>query len=248
MAQCDETWPTCINCQKNGKCCPGPPARHTFKDLGPRLNNNATVVTVEEIGGTPGVFPSPIMQPPLLTTSKELRSRRLTQLNEKWSESGAVIHKFRISHKDTNRKPSRSPRPSSASTSPPRSPHSPFYRQPSPSQHQELSRALVEALSTGGVGHRMSAFGPFIREVPGRIGHNAALDAAVACLVGAHSSLVHKKNATEIASPELYLRAIQTLQGCLEDPQQGMSSNTLCASVLLGLVEVSLSRVLSIPS
>lgn len=148
-----------------------------------------------------------------------------------------MIHKFRISNKapDAPRKPSRSPRLSSSSTSPPRSP---FWRQPSPSQHQELARALVEALGTGSVGHRMSAFGPFIREVPGRIGHNPALDAAVACLVNAHSSMVHKKNANEIANPQLYLRAVQTLQMCLEDPQQGMSSNTLCASVLLGLVEV----------
>lgn len=88
----------------------------------------------------------------------------------------------------------------------------------------------------------MSAFGPFIREVPGRIGHNPALDAAVACLVRAHSVLVHKKHTTEIANPELYLRAVQTLQMCLEDPLQHASPNTLCASVLLGIVEVSISN------
>jgi hypothetical protein len=40
----DETWPTCLNCQKNGKCCPGPPARHTFKDLGPSLITSASSV------------------------------------------------------------------------------------------------------------------------------------------------------------------------------------------------------------
>jgi hypothetical protein len=43
--QCDETWPTCLNCQKNGKCCPGPPARHTFKDLGPKLTTNPANTT-----------------------------------------------------------------------------------------------------------------------------------------------------------------------------------------------------------
>jgi hypothetical protein len=85
----------------------------------------------------------------------------------------------------------------------------------------------------------MSVFGPFIQEVPARIGHNAALDAAVAVLVNVHSSLVYKKSADEIVSPELYIRAIKTLQSSLEDPQLGMSPNTLCASVLLGLVEVS---------
>jgi hypothetical protein len=89
----------------------------------------------------------------------------------------------------------------------------------------------------------MSVFGPFIREVPARLGHNPALDAAAAVLVNAHTSLVHKKTALEIVSPQLYLRAIKTLQTCLEDPHQGMSPNTLCASVLLSLVEVSIDLV-----
>lgn len=181
---------------------------------------------------------SPLM-PLLLTACQDPQTKRLTQLNEKWSESGAVIHKFRISHRGLDRKPSRSPNSSSPSATSPPSPQSPLYRQPSPSQHLELARALLDAMNTGSVGHRMSAFGPFIREVPQRIGHNAALDAAAACLVNAHYSLVHNKNAGEIANPQLYLRAVQTLQTCLEDPHQGMSPNTLCASVLLGLVEVS---------
>ncbi|KAF9696392.1 hypothetical protein EKO04_005418 [Ascochyta lentis] len=83
----------------------------------------------------------------------------------------------------------------------------------------------------------MSVFGPFIQEVPARLGHNAALDAAVAVLINAHTSLMYKKTSNDIVSINLYLRAIRTLQGCLEDPQEGMSTNTLCASVLLGLVE-----------
>ena len=162
------------------------------------------------------------------------RFRRLTQLNEKYAENGSVLHKFRISHKDFRPQRKSLRRATSQSSSPPKSP---FLRQPSPSQHHELARALIAATNTGTAGHRMSVFGPFIREVPGRIGHNAALDAAVAVLVNAHTSLIHKKMSNEIVSPELYLRAIKTLQTCLEDPQQGMSANTLCASIILGLVE-----------
>jgi hypothetical protein len=85
----------------------------------------------------------------------------------------------------------------------------------------------------------MSVFGPFIQDVPARLGHNSALDAAVAVLVNTHTALVQKKRALEVVSPQLYLRAIKTLQTCLDDPQQGMSSNTICASVILSLVEVS---------
>lgn len=84
----------------------------------------------------------------------------------------------------------------------------------------------------------MSVFGPFIREVPARVGHNPALDAAVAVLIDTHRSLMYKKTSNDIVSINLYLRAIKTLQSCLENSEQGMSTNTLCASVLLGLVEV----------
>ncbi|KAF1940712.1 hypothetical protein EJ02DRAFT_435360 [Clathrospora elynae] len=216
--KCDETWPACLNCQKNGKSCPGPPARHTFRDLGARLNTSgaASIAT--------GVVIAPLDQ----------QDRHLTQLTEKFAENGSVVHKFRISHRGPGPRKKAPRRSSSVSLSPPKSP---FLRQPSPSRHQQLARALIAAITTGTTGHRMSVFGPFIREVPARLGHNAALDAAVTVLVNVHTLLIRKKAAAEIVSPELYIRAIKTLQTCLEDPQQGMSANTLCASVLLGLVE-----------
>lgn len=159
-------------------------------------------------------------------------------MHEKFTGS-SVCHKFRLSHKDTGpqkKSPVRSASTSTASLSPPRSP---FLRQPSPSQHYELSRTLVNTIQAGSVGLQMSVFGPFIQEVPARIGHNPALDAAVAVLINAHTSLMYRRTSNDIVSINLYLRAIKTLQSCLEDPKQGMSTNTLCASVLLGLVEVS---------
>ncbi|XP_014558518.1 hypothetical protein COCVIDRAFT_24973 [Bipolaris victoriae FI3] len=214
--KCDETWPACVNCQKNSKSCPGPPSRHTFRDLGPRFNANSTKFAGDEPSAPP-----------------DQGHNRLTQLNEKFAENGSVTHKFRISQGgSTPRK--RSTRSISAGFSPPKSP---FPRHPSPSQDQQLAHALIAATRTGSAGHRMSVFGSFIQEVPARIGHNPALDAAVTVLVNVHTSLVYKKAANEIVSPELYIRAIKTLQTCLEHPQLGLSPETLCASVLLGLVE-----------
>ncbi|KAL6707768.1 hypothetical protein ACN47E_003668 [Coniothyrium glycines] len=214
--KCDETWPLCLNCRKNSKSCPGPPARHTFRELGPRLNS----------GNAKPVHSS--TKPP-----KAHHNRRLTQLREKYAENGSVVHKFRISqgHDWPGQLIHRS------NTASLRLPSLPFLRRPSPSQHHELACALIAATTTGSKGHRMSVFGPLIHEIPQRIGHNPALDAAVAVLVNVHASLVYKKNASDFVSPELYLRAIKTLQQCLEDPHQGMSTNTVCASVLLGLVE-----------
>jgi hypothetical protein len=186
------------------------------------------------------------------TTDKH--QKLLTQLNEKRSEGGVQM-KFRISNQGSapERRPprTRSHTPPGAINTPPSSSHDStpektppqrdLLRQPSPSQHHELARALINALNTGSFGHRMSTFGTFIQKIPARIGHNAALDAAAACLVNAHSSLVHSKNAHEILNPRLYLRAVVTLQYCLDTEIQDMSSNSLCASVLLGLVEVSIT-------
>lgn len=111
-------------------------------------------------------------------------------------------------------------------------------QQPSLSDVEVLARTLVEGMSTGGHGYKLSHFGSFIAEVPRRLGQNAALDAAVACLVSAQASLIRRKSAEEITDPKLYLAAVQNLQMSLEDPVEGLSSNTLCATVLLSMVEV----------
>ncbi|KAH6644046.1 hypothetical protein C7974DRAFT_439271 [Boeremia exigua] len=215
----DETWPTCLNCQKNSKCCPGPPARHTFKDLGPSL-----------ISGKPDI-----------DSATDHNRRYLTQVHQTAFADGSTSHKFRISpQRDTphqRKLAGRSASTRSASLSRSRSPRLPLLRQPSPSQQHELSRALIAATSAGCIGLQMSLFGPFIQEVPARIGHSPALDAAVAVLINTHASLMYKKTLNDIASINLYLRAIKMLQNCLDDSQEGMSTNTLCASVLLGLVE-----------
>jgi hypothetical protein len=224
-----------LNCQKNGKSCPGPPANYTFKNSEPRVSISAVSVTADEHPKIIGK--SALLQHhKLLTVGSDQYWKHLTQLHERDAGNGSVLHKFRISHKTTPLQ-KRSPRRASTNSLSP--PKSPFLRQPSPSHHHELARALIAATTTGNSGVCMSVFGPFIREVPSRLGHSPALDAATAVLVNAHTSLVQKKTALEIVSPQLYLRAIKNLQICLDDPHQGRSSNTLCASVLLSLVEVS---------
>lgn len=170
---------------------------------------------------------------------------------KKWKlDDGSIVQSFKLTSPPDSPAgvavATRFPRsPDSGRTLSPPSPDSRRTLSPSPrlkhsptlSKDHQLARRLISALTTGSVGHRMSAFGSFITEVPSRIGHNIALDAAVACLVHAHSSLIHNRDADEIAPVVLYLRAIQKLQICLEDRVQGLSPNTLCASVLLSLVE-----------
>ena len=154
----------------------------------------------------------------------------------KWKPNGAVAHTFTFTPKlppkflrTISTKPTKS--------TPTRRSQATIYKSPTPSPQQNLARALHEALETGGAGHQMAGFGAFIRDIPSRIGHNTALDTAVACLVNVHSTLVRQKDTNDIVNPQLYLRAVQTLQTNLGDHQKGLTSNTLCASVILGIVE-----------
>lgn len=246
----DETWPTCLNCQKNGKCCPGPPARHTFKDLGPSLISSANTLQPNKTQSVvQGTFSILTMTSSGSSTniSTDPNRRYLTQVHEKFTPHGSVQLKFKISNRDSAHQRKLGGRSASTSTASLSPPHSPLLRQPSPSQHHELSRALVATINAGNIGLQMSVFGPFIQEVPARIGYNPALDASVAVLINAHTALMYKKTSNDIVSINLYLRAIKMLQNCLEDSREGMSTNTLCASVLLGLVEVGGSNPLQPP-
>lgn len=105
-------------------------------------------------------------------------------------------------------------------------------------QHQ-LARTLIETLESKGIVFKLSRLGGFIREVPARVSHSVALDAAIDCLVQAHFSSSSQSDACELINPRLYLRAVQALHKSLEDPDQVLLPNTLCASVLLGVIEVS---------
>ncbi|KAI8939037.1 hypothetical protein NX059_004876 [Plenodomus lindquistii] len=174
------------------------------------------------------------LEDPILTGRLASRREGMTRLNEQFAENGSAMYKFRLSRQGST-PPKRSKIRSKSRDHDPPEPR--FLRRPSQSQQERLAQALISAINNGGAGHRMSVFGPFIHQVPARIGQNPALDAAVIVLLNVHASLAYREVAQAIVSPELYLRAIISLQTCLEHPQLGCSPNTLCASILLGLVE-----------
>ncbi|CAI6335067.1 unnamed protein product [Periconia digitata] len=209
--KCDETWPLCLNCEKNGKCCTGPPQRHTFRDLGPKLaSKDAT------------------------------SSTRHSSFYETQSISGKILNRQRSGRHSKQLKaspPIHSLQALSEQTLSTEAYPSPLLNTGIPYQQDPLAQALIQALHSKGVGLQLCKLGDFIHKVPSRINHSAALDAAVACLVHAHFTPIHQTNPGEAIDPRLYLRAIRTLNASLEDPQQVLSPNTLCAAVLLGVVE-----------
>ena len=78
--------------------------------------------------------------------------------------------------------------------------------------------------------------GSFFQYVPARIGRNAALDAAVSCLCDIYCSPYNLPSSIY----QNYIKAVSSLRGCISDSSRQMESETLCASILLQMCEVSL--------
>ena len=79
--------------------------------------------------------------------------------------------------------------------------------------------------------------GSFFRYVPARLGRNPALDDVVSCICGIYSSQYSFNERIY----QKYAKALSSLRGSFDDKSLQMESETLCASILLQLCEVSLS-------
>ena len=77
--------------------------------------------------------------------------------------------------------------------------------------------------------------GSFFQFVPARMGRSVALDDAVSCLCGIYSS----PYSFHAGIYQGYAKALSSLRRCLSDDSLRMTSETLCASILLQMCEVS---------
>jgi hypothetical protein len=105
-----------------------------------------------------------------------------------------------------------------------------------------LATALVYSLGCKVKGDLMPLwlYGSFFQYIPARLGHNVALDDAVSCISGIYcdKSSLHDKSKC-LVNYENYVRALRSLQSCLNDEILSLQSETLCASILLQICEVS---------
>lgn len=94
----------------------------------------------------------------------------------------------------------------------------------------------MSTLAVTDLRYDLSYFGGFLKEIPRRLGSNAALDASVNALACVFPSLyTHQK------SPDMYKRyghALKTLRISLSDPEKAYNSNTLCAIYLIEICQV----------
>lgn len=85
-------------------------------------------------------------------------------------------------------------------------------------------------------------FGPFLEDVPRHLGHNAALDSAAEALMTSYMAF-RTRNRVNLSTNDAlcvksYGKAIKSLRECLND-QRASSSETLCSTMILLIVEVS---------
>lgn len=86
--------------------------------------------------------------------------------------------------------------------------------------------------------------GIFLQFLPARSGHSSALDSTVDCVVGALRDLLRPQQSRNwSATYSAYGRALQQLQASLNDPSRCQAAETLCATQLLGIFEVSIPVV-----
>lgn len=101
-----------------------------------------------------------------------------------------------------------------------------------------LGSSLVYCLESKVKGNLIPLWlvGSFFQFVPARMGRNAALDDAVSCLCGIYCS----PHGIPAGIYQSYVRALSSLRRYLSETSLQMESETLCASILLQMCEVSL--------
>ncbi|RDW75791.1 hypothetical protein BP5796_06612 [Coleophoma crateriformis] len=87
-------------------------------------------------------------------------------------------------------------------------------------------------------GKNLAVFGRFMADIPRRLGTNKVLDFTVQSLCLAHRALVKSDEQLLLRSFRIYDYALHNLQACLNSNNQAISSEILCAAILLGIYEL----------
>lgn len=166
--QCDERFPTCANCERSGRVCPGPKSRFI-----------------------------------------------------------AYVEPGKEEHLDFGN--------SSATT---------LNLLPAHSADQELAYELVHRLeSVQYVGSQLQMIGRFFHHLPSRVGHSAALDAALRALLHEHRAFIEYGSSVRTSEDvKDYSEALRLIRNDLTSHRSKTSTETICAALVLGLYEVRCHR------
>lgn len=95
-----------------------------------------------------------------------------------------------------------------------------------------MSITLLEVTHPG---YDVHCYGPVMKELPRRLGHHAALDAAVVAFTAAITSIPAETVSSECLRK--YIMALNTLQKTLDVPSTAYTPDTLCAIYLLTICQ-----------
>jgi hypothetical protein len=85
----------------------------------------------------------------------------------------------------------------------------------------------------------LQMMGDFLPYLPSRMGHNPALDRGVACICSLYRGFVDGgQRPAHAAQIREYLHAVSAVRDCIADPAQRLSSETICATIILQVCEV----------
>lgn len=99
-----------------------------------------------------------------------------------------------------------------------------------------MAAAFVAAFQVADIRYAIAYYGPFLRDIPRRLGDSTVLDSAVRALSTA-SPFLH----TGSYPPNvlfLYGQSLRALRECLNNPTEARSPNTLCAVYLIIICQV----------
>lgn len=104
-----------------------------------------------------------------------------------------------------------------------------------------LGKTLVYCLGAKVKGVLMPLWliGSFFEFLPARLGRNEALDDAVSCICNIYCENPSISYSLHRGMRQSYAKALASLRGQLNDASSRMAPETLCASILLQMCEVS---------
>ncbi|KAL2820961.1 hypothetical protein BDW59DRAFT_111865 [Aspergillus cavernicola] len=95
----------------------------------------------------------------------------------------------------------------------------------------DITRDFIEVLQVTDIRYDVTWYGPFLENLPRRIGSSPALDAAIGAVSGAVTALRTRQNFPDAIGK--YVKGWNALRTCLNDPVQTKSIHTVCAIYLM---------------
>ncbi|KAF2423717.1 hypothetical protein EJ08DRAFT_672424 [Tothia fuscella] len=94
-----------------------------------------------------------------------------------------------------------------------------------------VASGFVSALEITDIRYDLGCYGLFMKDIPGRLGSNAVLDASVSALTTSYAAFSKRQENAETYAN--YTHALKALRLCLDNPAQKDKVNILCAIYML---------------